>query len=126
MLSSDQVVLEHNSLVKQFGGSMGINYGGIIDSAVEKFNSNSDKKEAAIEFFYDIIIGHPFVDGNKRTAVHFLEHLLELNGFSLIASNNQIVAMALHVTRENEISHKSKGVQVSLEYVRKFVSSFIK
>lgn len=126
MLSKKQVLEEHDNLIHLFGGTLGINYEAKIDYAVEKFNTNSNKKEASVDFYYDIMIGHPFIDGNKRTATHFLEDLLELNNYKLIATDRELVNLALMITRDNEVSEKTKNTPIPLEKVRSIISKFIR
>lgn len=125
MLTKKQVCEEHDKLISLFGGAFGINYEGKIENAVNKFNENPDKREACIEFYYDILIGHPFIDGNKRTATHFLEHLLELNGYKLRATNEELVTVALDTAKKNEEMERKHKHAVPLEEVRASVVAFI-
>lgn len=43
----------------------------------------------------NIIFGHPFIDGNKRTAMTVASVFLELNGYELSAPEGGIEAFAL-------------------------------
>lgn len=52
-------------------------------------------KGAARHFF--INKGHPFVDGNKRFAVAAMELFIEMKGHGLVASDDEIVELALGV-----------------------------
>ncbi|MEK6982139.1 MAG: type II toxin-antitoxin system death-on-curing family toxin [Candidatus Micrarchaeota archaeon] len=126
MLSKKQVLEEHDNLVSLFGGTLGINYEAKIDYAVEKFNQSTNKKDGSVEFYYEIIIGHPFTDGNKRTATHFLEHLLELNNYKLITTDDELIELALTITRKNELSEKTMGIPISFEEVKSIISKFVK
>ncbi|MBS3067493.1 type II toxin-antitoxin system death-on-curing family toxin [Candidatus Micrarchaeota archaeon] len=125
MLTKKQIIQEHDKLIELFGGTLGMHYDGKIERTIERYNESKNKKEACIEFYYEIIVGHPFVDGNKRTATHFLEHLLELNGYRLNATNEQIVKMALDIARKNEEMEKKKRTPVSLDYVKDYTAKFI-
>ena len=42
-----------------------------------------------------IIKNHPFVDGNKRIGAVLLETFLELNGYTLAADDDEVLAMIL-------------------------------
>lgn len=65
----------HNILIERYGGGKGIRDIGLLESAINRpfatFNEQSlyptpiDKAAAILE---SILINHPFVDGNKRTA----------------------------------------------------------
>lgn len=46
---------------------------------------------------YNIINNHPFVDGNKRTAVAIMGIHLRLNGLELTASNGELFDFALDI-----------------------------
>ncbi|TAK73701.1 MAG: type II toxin-antitoxin system death-on-curing family toxin [Dehalococcoidia bacterium] len=52
-------------------------------------------KAAALHFFLNK--GHPFVDGNKRFAVAAMELFIDLNGHGLVASDQEVVDLALGV-----------------------------
>lgn len=125
MLTIEQLVDEHDKLIKLFGGTFGINYEGKLKSAVEKYNENRNKKSACIELYYDVLVGHPFVDGNKRTATHFPEHLLELNNYKLNANNKELVNMALDIARRNEVLEKKRKKAIPLVEVKSYVGKYI-
>lgn len=61
-------------------------------------------KAAAYAFF--ITAGHPFNDGNKRTAVLAMDLFLDLNGYQLQQSDEEIeemfVSLAAGTTDQNE------------------------
>ena len=113
MLTKKQVIEEHDKLVYLFGGSLGINYDGKMERSIEKFDENQNKKEACIEFYYDILIGHPFIDGNKRVAWECLDLMLDLNGCRINAATNQAFELMMKV-----IEHKVT-VQEIADWVRR-------
>lgn len=47
-----------------------------------------------------IAINHPFLDGNKRTAIVAAATLLELNGYRLSATRGEIEEFALRLVRK--------------------------
>lgn len=53
-------------------------------------------KTAAL--FESLACNHAFVDGNKRTAVVAAIHMLNWNGFDFIASDTDVVNVAVSVT----------------------------
>jgi death-on-curing family protein len=63
---------------------------GMIDFIIAKIEAKVPKKDykrqiatiAAI-FWFEIIQGHPFVDGNKRTATETMKLFLKKNGFRI-------------------------------------------
>jgi death on curing protein len=48
--------------------------------------------------FESLACNHAFTDGNKRTAVVAAIHMLNWNGFDLIASDTEVVEVAIAVT----------------------------
>jgi len=90
MIDLDKVIFIHNVLIDQFGGGTGIRDLSSLESAIARpyqtfggtdlYTSPVDKAAAIFE---SIIINHPFVDGNKRTAytlmrLILLEHQLDI------------------------------------------------
>lgn len=51
--------------------------------------------------FESLACNHAFVDGNKRTAVVAAIHMLYWNGLDLIASDTEVVEVAISVTEHN-------------------------
>ena len=58
-----------------------------------------EEKAAALAFA--IVTGHVFLDGNKRTGVETLFLVLELNGWTLLASDDDLVAQAVDLAAGN-------------------------
>jgi len=58
---------------------------------VERYPSLEEK---ACAVAYTIMRFHVFVDGNKKTGLEVLFQMLELNGRTLLASDNELVEMA--------------------------------
>lgn len=50
-----------------------------------------DIADLAAAYAYGIARNHPFVDGNKRTALVVSETFLLINGYELTASNAEVV-----------------------------------
>jgi death-on-curing protein len=48
----------------------------------------------AAAYMYHMIAGHPFVDGNKRTACTAMFHFLRLNGYDFVVEEREFEAMA--------------------------------
>lgn len=92
MIELRDILNIHNILIDKFGGSKGVRDQGSLESAINRpfatFNnqdlypSPSEKAAAILE---SILINHPFVDGNKRTAYVFMRLILLDNGLDLVA-----------------------------------------
>ena len=75
-LSSDAVLAIHEEVLKAHGGSAGLRDKALLQSAVSApqatFGGESimtDPVEVAAAYLYYLCNNHPFVDGNKRTAL---------------------------------------------------------
>ncbi len=90
----DGVVLAiHDRLLAQFGGSEGVRDQGLLESALGRPRNQHGYSEAppslaqlAAAYAYGICRNHPFVDGNKRTALAVAGAFLQRNGFCLLAT----------------------------------------
>jgi death-on-curing family protein len=61
--------------------------------------------EAAAAYFVMVIKGHPFGDGNKRSAVLFTDIFITFNGWSLTLDFAEMYSLALLVAEEHQMSH---------------------
>ena len=85
---SAEIVLEiHAEAITRFGGSDGVRERSLLESAVAapqaSFGGKSpytDLTEVAAAYLFYLCRNHPFVDGNKRTALGACLVFLRLNG----------------------------------------------
>lgn len=100
----DEVLLIHRRVIEETGGSHGVRSMDLLESALnrpragfgdEEFYPDLMSKAAAL--FESIILNHPFVDGNKRTATVAVEFFLEINGHTLSATDKAFEDFAVHV-----------------------------
>lgn len=107
-LSIEKVLAIHDQMVERFGGSFGIRDLGLIDSAVARpqasfggqdlYTNIFDKAAALLQ---SLLKNHPFVDGNKRTALTSVGIFLELNGWELKNAHEDEVEFAIKVDNQN-------------------------
>jgi len=107
-LSVTRVLLIHDRLVKRIGGSAGVRDMGLIESAVARPQSGFNGKylytnifDMAAALLQSLLKNHPFVDGNKRTALTSASIFLEINGYLLNRNDNEIVEFAVRVDNAN-------------------------
>lgn len=90
-----EVLALHRRLLAQFGGSDGVRDAGLLDSALARPKNRfayADHKlppgisELAAAYAYGICRNHPFVDGNKRTAMAVAVVFSEFNGVEVNAT----------------------------------------
>jgi death-on-curing protein len=87
MINIDVVFFLHDLLIDEFGGSKGVRDHALLEAAINRPFATFDGKdlyptveEKATAVFESIIINHPFMDGNKRTAYALLEYVLVNKG----------------------------------------------
>jgi death-on-curing protein len=106
-LSAEQVLFIHARLVSEIGGSHGIRDLGLLESAVARPQASFEGNELYADVFakaaalMESLVGnHPFVDGNKRTGIAAAAIFLQINGWSLTASNSDLETRTLNVVVE--------------------------
>ena len=96
-----QVVLAiHDEQIADHGGAAGLRDAGLLESALARPQNlaaygSPDAAELAAAYAFGLASNHPFVDGNKRTALVLAELFLVLNGHELTASDEDCVSTIL-------------------------------
>jgi death on curing protein len=112
-LDLDLVIDFHSEQLALFGGPEGIRDLGLLESALGRPLNKNAYGEAglavlAAAYGFGIAKNHPFVDGNKRTALASIIVFLGLNGLDLEAPQEAaaaiIVAVAAGEVSENVLA----------------------
>ena len=89
-LTKRQIILLHEQLIAETGGTPGLRDEGMLESALsapfQEFQGYSPYptiQQKAARLGYGLIMDHPFIDGNKRIGAHAMLTLLLLNGIEL-------------------------------------------
>lgn len=105
-LSKAQVRRVHERLIERFGGAAGVRDEGALESALARPQATfegedlfSTAAEKAAALFHALVANHPFLDGNKRTAALCAELFLLVNGFELLASDDELEALTMSMAR---------------------------
>ena len=92
-----QILLLHEQLIAETGGSSGLRDEGMLDSALNApFQSFSGEdvypslQQKAARLCFGLVKNHPFVDGNKRIGAHAMLVFLTLNGIELQHSQTEL------------------------------------
>lgn len=85
-LTAEEVLQLHQFLIGDFGGLEGIRDRNGLESAVARPQTGyyEDVIEEAAALFESLSQNHPFVDGNKRTAITAVGVFLGYNGYRLL------------------------------------------
>ena len=83
--SVDEVVAAHFRLIALFGGAQGVREIGALESALARPQSGyyKDIIEQGAALMESLSQNHPFIDGNKRTAIAVTAAFLRMNGWRL-------------------------------------------
>lgn len=101
-LTPEQVLFLHSRLVAETGGGHGIRELGLLLSALGRPQATFEQNDLYPDLFLktaalmdSLIRNHPFVDGNKRTAITAAALFLRMNGYRLTVENKEMVRFAL-------------------------------
>ncbi len=107
-LNVPQVLAIHDQAVRRFGGSFGVRDIGLVESAIARPRATYDGNDLYRDIFdktaallQSLLKNHPFVDGNKRTALSSAGIFLKMNGYSLQNKHEEEVKFAIKVDNEH-------------------------
>ena len=107
-LTPEQVLFIHYRLIEETGGSHGIRDIQMLQSAVTRPMGTFSRNDLYPNLFlkasalmHSIIKNHPFVDGNKRTAITAASIFLLRNNCRITASNKELERFTLKVAVED-------------------------
>lgn len=100
--SREFVEAMHAEQLRLHGGAPGIRDIGMLESALarplqKEAYGEPDIFDLAAAYLYGIVKNHPFVDGNKRTALAAADLFLVFNGWSLEVDNAELIQFVLMV-----------------------------
>lgn len=97
ILSKEQILRLHTSLIEATGGSDGIRDERILDSALKNpFQSFGGEElypsiqAKAAQLCFGLVKNHAMIDGNKRLGAHVMLVFLALNGYELSYSQKEL------------------------------------
>ena len=107
-LTLAEVIEIHTDQIKRYGGTDAIRDMGLLSSAVAMpyayFHDtflHADIFEMAAAYAFHISQNHPFVDGNKRTALASALVFLELNGITISDPHEKLYEAMMSLTSGN-------------------------
>jgi death-on-curing protein len=102
MITLRHVLRAHEISLIKYGGGEGIRDEGGLLAAVARPYATFDQQElypSAIEkataIFESLIINHPFIDGNKRTAYILMKAILNEDGLDVMAFDDEKYKMTI-------------------------------
>lgn len=103
-LLDETIIAIHHRQIAEHGGTEGLRDEGLLSSALARPQNlfaygepSPDLAALAAAYAFGIAGDHPFVDGNKRTALIAARTFLLLNGVNLKASQDEKVLIFLQL-----------------------------
>ena len=103
-LSPEQILFIHSRLIDTTGGGHGVRDIGLLQSAAARPKATYGRKDLYPDVFQkaaalleSLANNHPFIDGNKRTAITSAAIFLRQNGYLLEASQDELERFTLSV-----------------------------
>jgi death-on-curing protein len=103
-LTIQQALFIHKRIIDETGGARGVRDIGALQSSIARPQATFGKmplfpsilgKAAAL--LHGIILNHPFVDGNKRTGLTAAALFLQINGWKLDTSHEELESFVLEI-----------------------------
>ena len=108
MIDVSKAIIIHDELIHKLGGSKGVRDWGLLDAALNRPYATFDSVdlyptpfEKAAALLESILINHPFIDGNKRTAYMLMKLILFRDGIFLIATQAEKYKMVIEASVGN-------------------------
>ncbi len=105
-LTVEQVLFLHMRLVQETGGAHGIRDLALLQSAVARPQASFEGADLypalngkAAALMHSLVENHPMLDGNKRLGAAAAGIFLQLNGWRLTATNQELVEFTLRVAQ---------------------------
>ncbi len=114
LITVEEIIEIHERIIRRYGGESGILNRGILEFAVDWVNSHPKKSifwKVAV-LMREIISGHPFVDGNKRTGFEVADTILRAKGYEFKASQDEILKFIL------ELAMKGKEIEEIVKWLK--------
>jgi len=107
-LLDETIIAIHHRQIAEHGGTEGLRDEGLLSSALARPQNlfaygepSPDLAALAAAYAFGIARDHPFVDGNKRTALIAARTFLLLNGVNLKASQDEKVLIFLQPAEDS-------------------------
>ncbi|MBI4174733.1 MAG: type II toxin-antitoxin system death-on-curing family toxin [Candidatus Aenigmarchaeota archaeon] len=111
-LTKEEIIRIHNEIIENFGGTEGLLNEGLLEIVMEQMKVSKDIIQKSITLLFGIIKNHPFIDGNKRTA---------LESFYTFLNYNSIHFKIEDINKAEDIILKIAKDEISKNLVRKWI-----
>jgi death on curing protein len=105
-LLAEQVLFIQARIIQETGGAHGVRDMGLLLSAIARIQPTFDREELYLDLFSkaaalfeSLVSNHPFLDGNKRTAITAAGLFLRLNGARLSTTQSELERFTLRAAQ---------------------------
>ena len=116
-LTKEEIIKIHERVIEETGGSSGLLNKGLLDLVLDQAKVSNDIIQKSIVILFGIIQNHPFIDGNKRTA---------LESFYTFLNYNSINIEMKDINETEDIIIRIAKNEISKNIVRKWINSLIR
>jgi death on curing protein len=107
----EAVVAAHSKQLARHGGIEGVRDIGLLESALSRPRNlfvyqSPDIADLAAAYAFGIVRNHPFLDGNKRTALATCRAFLLVNGYTVDASQDEKAEIILKLAASELSEHE--------------------
>ena len=107
-ITAREIIEIHADILRDFGGTSGIRDTGTLDYVIYQVNRSREVTRKSVIILHGIATGHPFVDGNKRTAFVAADNLVRDQGYQISATDEEVVSFMIEVA---EYKHTRESVE---------------
>jgi len=100
----EDVLVIHEMVIEEAGGKQGVRDFLLFHSAIHRPQASFGGQDLYPGIFdkvsaltHSLLLNHPFLDGNKRTALAVCERFLYINGFEVKATQKEKVNFTLDI-----------------------------
>lgn len=115
-LTLEDVLAIHENRIRKFGGTSGVRDIALLESALGSVEAtfggqflNETLFEMAAAYLYSICRNHPFLDGNKRSALACALAFLRRNGTKIVSDPDDLYDLVIGVA-EGRVSKSAVAV----------------
>ena len=117
--TKEKVLLLHQYIAEETGGSIGVRDEALLDSALKSAFATFDgkelypsKEEKGARLGLSLVSNHAFLDGNKRLGMYVMLAFLEANGLKVECTDSEITEAGL------AIAEGTMGYEELLKWLR--------
>lgn len=105
-LSVEQLILINVEMIKEWGGIAGVRDRRALEAAVARPLSGyyADVIEQAAALCESLLQNHPFIDGNKRSAITATGVFLRMNDYELIFVDREMYNWLMNLYETNRVT----------------------